>query len=338
MIQDISITDFLQNSYDLIIDARSPKEFEHSHIPSAKNFYALDDVQHHEIGDMYKNISKSQAKVFGASYICQNAALHVKQLYENYPIGSKIAIYCARGGLRSQSLGVILSQIGYVVHRIDRGYKAYRSHVVAYLDSFKHSKFISLCGNTGCGKSELLEELSPSVDIEGLTNHYGSRFGGVKGKQPSQKSFQNTLFESLQNFNENDWVFAEAESKRLGKLIQPPKVFDAIHSGFDVLITAPIDQRVRRIIKYYEKMDDEFFYEAMEHISVYIEKKYRLDAINAYQKDQREIVAQILLEHYYDKVYKKPQNVKIEIYNDNPKKSLAQLKDLQKELAIQKHL
>lgn len=32
-----------------------------------------------------------------------------------------------------------------------------------------------------------MSALSPSIDLEGLANHMGSSFGGVKGAQPSQK-------------------------------------------------------------------------------------------------------------------------------------------------------
>ena len=100
------------NSYEnftLIIDARSPKEFNQSHFVGAKNFYALDDEQHHEIGTLYAKISKFEAKKRGAAYICSNASKHILNL--NIPNSATIAIYCAKGGLRSTSLGIILSPI-----------------------------------------------------------------------------------------------------------------------------------------------------------------------------------------------------------------------------------
>jgi len=131
MLNDIKISDFFKNlsKYDLIIDSRSPKEFSHSKIPNAVNFFALSDEEHHEIGTIYKNESSSKAKVLGASHICKNVSSHLQEIYKNYPLGSKIAIYCARGGLRSASMAIILSHTGYLVERIEQGYKAYRRYV-----------------------------------------------------------------------------------------------------------------------------------------------------------------------------------------------------------------
>ena len=102
----ISANEFF-NSYQnftLIIDARSPKEFKESHFEGAVNHYALDDAQHHEIGTLYKQISKFEAKKLGASYICANASEHIQNL--TIAPNATIAIYCARGGLRSSSLGI----------------------------------------------------------------------------------------------------------------------------------------------------------------------------------------------------------------------------------------
>ena len=89
------------DDYDLIIDARSPKEYAESHIPGALNYYALNDEQHKEVGTLYKQVAPFEARVAGASYVCLNAAEHIKKLYPAFTPKSKIAVYCARGGMRS---------------------------------------------------------------------------------------------------------------------------------------------------------------------------------------------------------------------------------------------
>ena len=98
--QLISAKAFTQThaSYDLIIDARSPSEYAHSHFPHSTNFYALNDTQRHDVGVMYKQDSKFEAKILGASYICTNVASHLLHVNKLVPAGGKIAIYCARGG------------------------------------------------------------------------------------------------------------------------------------------------------------------------------------------------------------------------------------------------
>ena len=113
---------FEKSEFDLLIDARSPKEFCESHIPNAQNFYAHNDAEHQEIGTLYKQVSRNDAKILGARYICQNVASHLERIAKEYKIGSKIGIYCARGGLRSSSIAFILSHIGYQVYRLQGGY------------------------------------------------------------------------------------------------------------------------------------------------------------------------------------------------------------------------
>ncbi len=70
MLNEINIEDFYKNfdEYELIIDARSPKEFNESHLPTAVNLYALSDEEHHEIGEMYVQKSKSDARVFSTDF------------------------------------------------------------------------------------------------------------------------------------------------------------------------------------------------------------------------------------------------------------------------------
>ena len=311
MLKTISTDEFLgqYRDFDLIIDARSPGEFNHSKIYDAINLFALSDDEHEEIGYIYKQKSRSEAKIRGASYICKNASRHLFELNKLCKIGSKIAIYCARGGLRSGSLATIFSNVGYRVYKLDRGYKGFRSRVVEYLENFPHKNFIVLGGNTGCGKSELIQSLENSIDLEALANHLGSTFGSVKGKQPSQKEFQNRLFFKLLEVDSDKPVFIEGESKRIGDVVLPDLLYKRMGEGRRVEITAPIEQRVERILKDYVDIDDDFFYYCMNRITPYIKKDTKEEVIRYYQEGNLEKVSEILLLDYYDHVYKKPLRV-----------------------------
>jgi len=327
MIEEITTKEFLKeySNFDLIIDARSPKEYKHSNIPKSINFYALNDDEHEEIGFIYKQKSKSEAKVKGASYVCINASKHVFELNKLCKIGSKIAIYCARGGLRSSSLATIFSNIGYRVYKLDFGYKGFRSHVVKYLENIPHKDFIVLGGNTGCGKSELIQKLPNSLDLEALANHLGSTFGSVKGEQPSQKEFQNKLFFNLLNLDLSKPVFIEGESKRIGKIILPDLLYKRMSEGRRIEITAPIEQRVQRILSDYMDIDDNFFYYCMEKITPYIKKDAKEETIKFYKQKNLEKVSEILLLDYYDNVYKKPTKIDKTISNENQEDALDEI-------------
>lgn len=317
-----------KNTFDLLIDARSPKEFLESHIPCAQNFYALSDTEHHEVGTIYKQSSRNDAKALGASYICANVASHIPKIYEQYKIGSKIGIYCAKGGLRSSSIALILSSIGYQVFKLESGYKSYRNYVLAYLENFLHDRFIVLGGNTGCGKTELLEHLTPSIDLEGLANHMGSSFGNLKGIQPSQKAFENKLCDILHGINPQESIFIEGESKRMGNITIPTRLYIKMQKGIRIEITAPLEQRVMRILKDYQSIDDSFFSQAMEKISPYIKKSAKEETIKAFKMHNLEYVATLLLTEYYDKVYKKPLTIAHRIENTNILLTVQKLKQL----------
>ena len=335
MLETISTEDFLEqyDDFDLIIDARSPSEFAHSKIPNAVNLYALSDDEHSEIGFIYKQKSKNDAKLKGASYVCLNASKHIFELNRLCKIGSKIAIYCARGGQRSSSLATIFSNIGYRVYKLKDGYKGFRSKVTRYLEEMPHKNFIVLGGNTGCGKSELIRALPNSIDLEGMANHLGSTFGAVKGEQPSQKEFQNRLFFKLLKLDIDSPIFIEGESKRIGKIVLPDLLYKRMGESTRVEITAPIEQRVQRIMKDYINIDDEFFYYCMERITPYIQKNIKEEVIEYYKKRDLAKVAEILLIDYYDKVYKKPIRIDYSISNKNQEEALKSLKNISDSLS-----
>lgn len=333
MLKTVSIDHFMdkKTKYDLIIDARSPKEYEESKIQNAMNYFALDSHEHQEIGEIYKQKSRAQAKVLGASYVCLNTASHLRDIFKKFPLGSRIGIYCARGGLRSTSVGTILAGTGYVVEKLDQGYKEYRKYILHFLEHFEHQKFITLGGNTGCGKSELIRALQPSIDIEAMANHFGSTFGAVNGAQPSQKEFQNRIAEALMAIDKESWIFVEGESKKLGRVVQPDLLYKRIHANIRIEITAPLEQRVERILKDYINIDEKFFLTCMEYISPYIKKDAKEEALKSFAREDLEKVAQILLVEYYDKVYKKPKKVDYIISSENFENALETLKSIYNE-------
>ncbi len=331
MLTSLCINDFIEQKegFDLIIDARSPKEFEESHIPNAQNFYALSNEEHHSVGTLYKQISRNDAKALGAAYICANVSKHIPLIYQSYKIGSKIGIYCAKGGMRSSSIAIILSSIGYQVFKLDGGYKSYRNYVLSYLETFPHQRFIVLGGNTGCGKTELLEHLFPAIDLERLANHMGSSFGSIKGHQPSQKAFENELCELLYGIEPDQAIFIEGESKRMGSVTIPTRLHTLMQQSPRIEITAPLPKRVTRILKDYHHLSSTLFDDAMQKITPYISKDAKERAIKAFYTHDLEQVAHILLVEYYDKVYKKPSSILCSIENTSLDQTVHSLNTLQ---------
>ena len=331
MLAEITTDKFIERfaDYDLIIDARSPSEYAHSHVKNAVNYFALNDEEHKEIGTIYKQISPFEARSKGAAYVCKNAISHIQTLFATLSPSAKIAIYCAKGGMRSSSLSAIFSSIGYRVERVVGGYKSYRAHILPCIESFEQCNFITLMGHTGCGKSELLSSLENVIDLEGMAEHFGSVFGAVNGSQPSQKEFQNRLFHAFLEIDRQKPIFIEAESKKIGQVCMPPELHDRMIQGYRVEITAPLEQRVSRIRSMYQRIDEQFFMSCMDRITPYIAHNYKDAAIEDYNHDKLDDVAEILLVHYYDIVYKKNSKPDLVIHNDNIDKSLEILRELQ---------
>ncbi|WP_258456952.1 tRNA 2-selenouridine(34) synthase MnmH [Helicobacter sp. 10-6591] len=292
--------DFLAQA-DVIFDVRSPSEFASSHIVGARNVPVLDDNEREQVGKLYKQ-DPFGAKVLGATLICKNISQVLCTL--GITPAQVIGIYCARGGMRSLSLQSILQNIGYRTLRLTNGYKAYRKEVLEFLAKPLDSQFFTLSGPTGCGKSTLIGMYEHSLDIESLSMHLGSSFGGICGQQPRAAMFENLLFARLREL-EGKKILVENESKKLGSLVVPSMIYNAYKNGVKILITAPLQIRIQRILEQYGDIDLDFFNHAMQKIAPFMDKRYWLQAHKAFELRDLEQVAYILITQYYDKVYRK---------------------------------
>ncbi|PAF43919.1 tRNA 2-selenouridine(34) synthase MnmH [Helicobacter sp. 11S03491-1] len=325
--------------FDYIIDVRTPQEYEYSHIPHAINLAVFDNQEYAQIGTLYKD-SPLKAKILGASIACKNIAKMLENIPEDKSLHAilnhknKLLIYCARGGKRSQSMQIIFQHIGFHTQKLENGYKGYRNEVLSYFSSpLKHS-FIALCGPTGCGKSEIIQSLNPcSIDLESLAKHYGSSFGGMAtfkiGKQPTQKMFENMLFEELRQKINQPILFIEAESQKLGSITIPKTLMNAYHNQANILIEADITSRIERILKLYKNIPESEFLWAMGKIKPYLTKNLFDEILILWNHQDLYKIAEILIVKYYDKVYKKTKYFH-KIYNKNLQDTLGEILEIKK--------
>lgn len=250
-----SWVDFLKD-VDVIIDVRSPHEFAHDHIPGAINLPVLYDDQHAQIGTMYKQESPFSAKRLGAAWVSENISQHLHGHFQDKGKNYRPAIYCWRGGQRSGAMATILSAVGWKTKTLAGGYKMYRQHVV---DALYHKPlsqmFIRVDGNTGTGKTSLLQMLAKNgefvVDLEAIAHHRGSVLGGLGQKsQPSQKWFESQIYVHLQKSDGPIWI--EAESLKIGKLRLPPKLWEAMCDAPIVMLESDSTRRVRHLSTIYD--------------------------------------------------------------------------------------
>jgi len=240
-----------------IIDARTPAEFNQDHIPGAINLPVLSDEERVEIGSLYKRDAFAASKI-GAARISRNIANMLEgPLRETdgsfYPL-----IYCWRGGQRSQSLGLILSQIGFRVGVIEGGYKVYRQEVVSDLETLPDQFDLRLLsGFTGTCKTRILQLMRTRgfqvLDLEGLANHRGSLLGITPETiQPSQKMFESQLANELSEFDPGRPVWLESESNQIGSIHVPAELWKGMRAAGVVEVRAPLQARVEYLLEEYD--------------------------------------------------------------------------------------
>ena len=248
-------------NFDSIIDVRSPSEFLLDHLPNAINLPVLFDEERALVGETYKQESRFKARKIGAALIAKNTAKHIeKSLFLNKREWKPL-IYCWRGGQRSSAFSTILSEIGWRPTLLNGGYKNYRSTVsdVMHKKIIKH-RFILISGHTGTAKTEIIKILKKlklqTIDLEELANHRGSVFGSNLAKQPSQKLFESFLFYKLNALNYKRPIVLEAESNKIGQIVIPTMVWNAMKKSPRIEIQAPISERAIYLTRTYKTLTE----------------------------------------------------------------------------------
>ena len=238
------------------IDVRSPAEFALDHLPGALNMPVLDDAERARIGTLYTG-SAFEARRLGAALVARNIALMLDGAFADKARDWQPLVYCWRGGQRSRALAHVLNEVGWRAMQLDGGYRAYRRHVVAQLETLpSRFRFVVLCGLTGSGKSRLLAALAAAgaqtLDLEAIARHRGSLLGEFPGVlQPSQKAFETTIAALLGALDPARIVFVESESKRIGKLQLPATLLERMRGGRSLTLVTALAQRVALIKEEY---------------------------------------------------------------------------------------
>jgi tRNA 2-selenouridine synthase len=246
------------DSFSTIVDARSEGEYALDRLPAAVNWPTLSDQQRHEVGTEYKQISAFDARKKGAVMAARNIAQHIETHCADKPKNWKPLIYCWRGGQRSGSLSLVLSQVGFDVHIIDGGYKAFRAEML--LDTARLATLFNyrvICGPTGSGKTRLLTSLAAAgaqvLDLEALAEHRSSVLGLIPGQpQPSQKQFDTRVWDALRKLDPAKLVWAESESKKVGNVSVPDALMTALRASACARLELPIQERVKLLMEDYD--------------------------------------------------------------------------------------
>lgn len=245
---------FLKNTP--MIDTRAPVEFKRGAFPGAVSLPLMTDAERAEVGTCYKEQGQDAAIELGHRLVSGDFKAERVQAWLDFagqnPNGY---LYCFRGGLRSQICQRWLAEAGCDYPRVTGGYKAMRRFLIDSLEHIsRERKFVLLGGRTGAAKTELLQDVSASVDLEGLARHRGSAFGGRVGGQPAQIDFENALVIDLLRQHHSlgkQPIVLEDEGQYIGRCTLPEPLRIAMSQSVLVVVEADLEMRVEHSFKNY---------------------------------------------------------------------------------------
>lgn len=231
-----------------LIDTRAPVEFEQGAFPHSQNLILMSDEQRKRVGTCYKN--KGQASAIELGHKLVQVDVKDKRVeawlkfIKNNPDG---ALYCFRGGLRSQIAQQWIYQASGIDYpRIRGGYKALRRFLIDETSRImRQITPVVIGGRTGCGKTLLLNKFKDTIDLEGLANHRGSAFGNTATAQPTQINFENALAIKLIKKQHKPDLLFEDESSNIGAVYTPNCIQEKTAQAELILLEASIEERLK---------------------------------------------------------------------------------------------
>ena len=287
----------------LLLDVRTAEEFAKGSIPGARSFPLFDDLERAEIGTIYKQVGRDAAVVKGLEFFeprLQQFLLSLSAIKSQ-----QLVVYCARGGMRSASVVRLLEENGFRVSQMQGGYKYYRQFILQQLET-PTPPLIVRHGQTGVGKTLILQKLPDHLDLEGLAQHRSSLFGAINKTPRTQKDFEALLVKKLSQLPEDLFLFVEGESRKVGQVFIPHSFANAMKSGILVLLKASLETRISRIVEEYNICDEQSIQQIdsiLQSLKVAL-GKVKVEQLRLWLKQgEIENIVHMLLVDYYDPRY-----------------------------------
>ncbi|MDX2494819.1 MAG: tRNA 2-selenouridine(34) synthase MnmH, partial [Desulfuromusa sp.] len=295
----------------LIIDVRTPAEFDETTIPGAVNVPIFSNEERVQVGTLFKQQGRKDARKLGVQLVAPKIPLLMEQV-ENLRRGHSgpVVVFCWRGGMRSLAMTSFMNLAGIPAQQLLGGHKGFRRKVLDYFEQQQWPPVFVLRGLTGVGKTRVLHQLEemdyPVVDLEGLANHRGSAFGALGLEpQPAQKKFDSLLWDRFEQLKDKPYLVTEGESLHIGRVMVPKSFHQAMQVQTSLWLTAPMDVRTQIILEDYPALDQlrEQFEKPINALKERLGGKVVTEFLKLLDLGQWDRLVRELMVRYYDPLY-----------------------------------
>lgn len=320
----------------LLVDVRSPAEYEHTTIPGAINVPLFSNEERHRVGLCYKQEGRRQARRLGVEIVSPKIPALIAAVEQGLKTAAPpVVVFCWRGGMRSQALTTFLNLAGIPARQLEGGHKAFRRHVCRFFEQGSWGRLLVLRGLTGVGKTRLLQRLQdegePVIDLEALAHHRGSAFGSLGlPPQPSQKWFEAQLWDRLRRIPPGGYALLEGESRHIGRIILPERVFAAMQKEVSLWVEAPMERRIDVILGDYPARDQlrEAFVRPIEAIRPILGRARTAELLQLLEAGRwRELVHALMVDYYDPRYLHTLPEQRVRVWAPDEKTGLLNLKE-----------
>lgn len=297
---------FIELAADLpVVDVRTPSEYRRGHIPGAVNLPIFSDEQRAVVGTDYKKRGREDAIKRGLDFVGPAMSSMLTSALKIAGARKHIALYCWRGGMRSENMAWLFRLGGIRTTLLKGGYKSYRSYILKAMEADR--KVVIIGGYTGSGKTKILHILKEMgeqvIDLEDIASHRGSAFGSLgMPDQPTSEHFANMVFSELKKTSPSVTLFMEDESRNIGSVFMPDELYDVIRRSPVIALMPDSASRTGFLMEEYGKFEPRLLRESVLRISKRLGGDRTREALEAIDTGNIRRAVEIALE-YYDKAY-----------------------------------
>lgn len=297
---------FIELAADLpLVDVRTPSEYRRGHIPGAVNLPIFSDEERAAVGTDYKKRGRTEAILTGLGFVGPAMSHMLTTALKIAGQRKHIALYCWRGGMRSENMAWLFRLGGIRTTLLKGGYKSYRNHILKEMEADRN--VVILGGYTGSGKTKILHILKEKgeqvVDLEDIASHRGSAFGSLgMPEQPTSEHFANLVFSELKNSNQAVRLFMEDESRNIGSVFMPDELYNVIRKSPVIALMPDSASRTDFLMEEYGNFEPRLLRESVIKISRRLGGDRAGEALESIDSGNIRRAVEIALE-YYDKAY-----------------------------------